>query len=259
MRLSARIAVILCAIGFAPLNAASAETVKVSWAAEPYPPFTSPDASGKWQGWEVDFMNAVCTKAKLDCVITPIAWDGIIPALTSKKIDLIISSMTITDERLKTIDFSDKYYDARAAIVGPRETKFDATPKGLKGKLLGLQVASIHQRYAQKHFADSVAGIKEYQTLDEAQQDLVAGRIDAIQADSFAMVDFLKTPAGACCEIKGYAAKDESVLGHGVGVGLRKGETELKGKINTAIKAIRADGTYQAITKKYFDFDIYGD
>ncbi len=238
---------------------ARAETVKVSWAAEPYPPFTAPDSAGQWEGWEVDFMKAICTKASLECVITPVAWDGIIPALTSKKIDLIISSMTITDERLKTIDFSDKYYDARGAIVGPKDQKLDATPDGLKGKILGLQTASIHLRYAQKHFANSVSEIKEYQTLDEAQQDLAAGRVDAIQADSFALNSFLKSPAGGCCELKGYVAKDEAVLGHGIGVGLRKGETDLRNKINAAIKGIRADGTYDTITKKYFDFDIYGD
>ncbi|WP_244496120.1 transporter substrate-binding domain-containing protein [Ensifer sp. Root31] len=241
------------------MSAVFAETVKVSWAAEPYPPFTSPNASGEWGGWEVDFMNAICAKANLDCVITPVAWDGLIPALTSKKIDVIISSMTISDERLKTIDFSDKYYSLRPAIVGLKDIKLDATPEGLKGKVLGLQVSSVHQRYAQKHFGDAVADIKEYQTLDEAQQDLAAGRIDAIQADAFALNSFLKAPAGACCELKGDVAKDEAILGHGIGVGLRKGDTALKEKINAAIVAIRADGTYETITKTYFDFDIYGD
>src|SRR6478672_9949408 len=86
-------------VAFAGMTAASAETVKVGFAAEPYPPFTSPDASGDWVGWEVDFQKAVCAQAKLDCVITPVAWDGIIPALTSKKIDMIIGSMSITEER----------------------------------------------------------------------------------------------------------------------------------------------------------------
>lgn len=249
----------VCVVGVLSMTAAAAETVKVSWAAEPYPPFTSPDASGKWIGWEVDFTNAICSRAHLDCVIAPVAWDGIIPALTSKKIDMIVSSMTITDERLQTIDFSDKYYDARAAIVGSKDSQIAPTAEGLKGKILGVQVASTHQRYAQKHFGDSVAEIKEYQTLDEAQLDLAAGRIDAMQADSFALDSFLKSKTGTCCELKGYVAKDDAVLGHGIGVGLRKGDAELKGKINAAIKAIRADGTYQAITKKYFDFDIYGD
>ena len=75
---------------------ASAQTVRVGIAAEPYPPFTTPDASGNWSGWEIEIMEAICEEAKLDCVVTPTAWDGIIPALMSKKIDMIIGSMSIT-------------------------------------------------------------------------------------------------------------------------------------------------------------------
>jgi polar amino acid transport system substrate-binding protein len=241
-------------------GAASAETVKVGVAAEPYPPFTSQDASGKWVGWEIDFMNAICAEEKLDCVVTPVAWDGIIPALTSKKIDMIISSMSITDERKKTIDFSDKYYNTPTAVIGSKDEKFDATPDGLKGKVLGVQVSTTHAAYAKKHFGGVAAEIKEYQTQDEANQDLAAGRIDAVQADSIALDAFLKSDQGkACCDLKGMVAPDIDILGPGVGAGIRKGDTDLKDKINAGIKAIRANGKYAEITKKYFDFDIYGE
>lgn len=246
------------AIGTAAFGVAQAQEVKVGFAAEPYPPFTSPDANGKWVGWEVDFMDAICAEAKLKCVVTPVAWDGIIPALTSKKIDMIIGSMSITEERLKTIDFSDKYYNTPTGIVGPKGEKFDATPEGLKGKVIGVQVSTVHQDYANKYFGPVAAEIKEYQTQDEANQDLAAGRIDAIQADAIALDAFLKSEAGECCEAKGNVKDDPAILGAGVGVGLRKGETDLKTKINAAIKAIRANGTYDTFSKKYFDFDIYG-
>ncbi|SMF09085.1 polar amino acid transport system substrate-binding protein [Xaviernesmea oryzae] len=245
-------------LGTVAFGAAQAQEVKVGFAAEPYPPFTSPDASGKWVGWEIDFMEAMCAEAKLQCVPTPIAWDGIIPALTSKKIDMIVGSMSITEERLKTIDFSDKYYNTPTGIVGPKSEKFDATPEGLKGKIIGVQVSTVHQEYATKHFGPVAAEIKEYQTQDEANQDLAAGRIDAVQADAIALDAFLKSDAGACCDLKGNVEDDSAVLGAGIGVGLRKGETELKDKVNAAIKAIRANGTYDTFSKKYFDFDIYG-
>ncbi len=247
------------AIGLSAISGAAAEQVRVGFAAEPYPPFTSPDASGNWEGWEVDFMKAICAEAKLDCVITPVAWDGIIPALTTNKIDMIIGSMSITAERLQTIDFSDKYYNSPPGIIGAKDAKFDATPEGLAGKTLGVQVATIHQVYANKYFAAAGATVKEYQTQDEANNDLAAGRIDAVQADSIALGDFLKTEQGsACCDMKGTVKDDPEILGLGVGVGLRKGETELKDKINAAIKAIRANGTYDTFSKKYFDFDVYG-
>ncbi len=130
---------------------------------------------------------------------------------------------------------------------------------GLAGKIIGVQVSTVHQAYAQKHFADSAAEIKLYQTQDEANQDLVAGRIDATQADSIALDAFLATEAGAaCCESKGAVADDPEVLGLGVGVGLRKGEDELKAKFNAGIAKVIADGTYEKISAPYFASSIYG-
>ncbi|RWF68367.1 MAG: transporter substrate-binding domain-containing protein [Mesorhizobium sp.] len=238
---------------------ASAEQIKVGFSPEAYPPFYSQDASGNWAGWEVDIVNAICSEAKLDCVLTPVPWDGLIPALKTKKIDAIMNSMSITDERKKEIDFSEKYYNTPTAVIGAKDQKFDATPEGLKAKIIGVQASTVHAAYAKKHFTDA-AEIKEYQTQDEANQDLAAGRIDATQADSIALDAFLKSDQGkACCDLKGYVAPDIEVLGPGVGAGVRQGDTGLKDKLNAAIKAIRANGKYAEITKKYFDFDIYGE
>ncbi|TRL38796.1 transporter substrate-binding domain-containing protein [Rhizobium straminoryzae] len=246
-------------MGVAAAGAAAAQELKVGVAAEPYPPFSSPDASGKWVGWEVDFMNAVCAEAKVKCVLTPVAWDGIIPALTSKKIDAIMGSMSITPERSKTIAFSDKYYNTPTAVIGPKGVKFDATPEGLKGKVLGVQVSTIHADYAKKYFGPVVSEIKEYQTQDEANQDLASGRLDAVQADLITLQAFLDSDQGkACCEVKGNVKDDPEILGAGVGIGLRKEDTALKDKFNAAIKAIRTNGTYDKISKSYFTFDIYG-
>jgi len=240
-------------------GAAMAETVKVGIAAEPYPPFASPDASGKWTGWEVEMIGAVCKAAEMECEIVPVAWDGIIPALTAGQIDAIMASMSITEERMKTIDFSNKYYNTPTVIVAAKGGDIAATPEGLAGKILGVQVSTIHESYAQKHFAGSVAEIKVYQTQDEANQDLVAGRIDATQADSIALDAFLASAEGAaCCEVKGAVADDPDVLGLGVGVGLRKGEDALKEKFNAGIAKVLEDGTYEAISKPYFASSIYG-
>ncbi|MBN9073276.1 MAG: transporter substrate-binding domain-containing protein [Rhizobiales bacterium] len=259
MRKFFAIAAAAVALALGGAGTASAEQVKVGFSPEAYPPFYVQDASGQWTGWEVDITKAICAEAKLDCVLTPIPWDGLIPSLNTKKIDAIMNSMSITAEREKEIDFSDKYYNTPTAVIGPKGETFDATPESLKGKIIGVQVSTVHAAYAKKHFTDA-AEIKEYQTQDEANQDLVAGRIDATQADSIALDAFLKSDAGKeCCDLKGYVAPDLEVLGPGVGAGVRKGDTELKDKINAAIKAIRDNGKYAEITKKYFDFDIYGD
>jgi polar amino acid transport system substrate-binding protein len=254
------LAIAATAIGLAfGIGAAQAQQVKVGFSPEAYPPFWSQESSGNWGGWEVEIINAICAEQKLDCVLTPIPWDGLIPALTTKKIDAIMNSMSITAERMKTIDFSDKYYNTPTAVVGAKGTAFEATPEGLKGKVIGVQVSTVHAAYAKKHFTEA-AEIKEYQTQDEANQDLAAGRIDATQADSIALDAFLKSETGMqCCDQKGLVAPDDEVLGPGVGAGLRKDDAELKEKINAGIKAIRDNGKYAEITKKYFDFDVYGE
>jgi polar amino acid transport system substrate-binding protein len=233
-------------------TAAAAEPVKVGIAAEPYPPFASPDASGNWVGWEVDIINAVCAAAEMECAITPVAWEGIIPSLTGGQIDAIMASMSITDERKKVIDFSDKYYNTPAVVVAAKGAGITPDAEGLNGKILGVQVSTIHEAYAKAHFPDTE--LKTYQTTDEGFQD-----IDASQADSIAIDAFMATDTGkACCEVAGEVADDPAILGAGAGVGLRQGDTELKDKFNAAIKKIREDGTYDEITKKYFASSIYG-
>jgi polar amino acid transport system substrate-binding protein len=237
----------------------AAQEVKIGIAAEAYPPFASPDASGNWVGWEVDFINAVCAAGEMQCVITPVAWDGIIPSLTSGQIDVIMASMSITEERSKTIDFSDKYYNTPTVVVGAKGVEMAPTPEGLAGKIIGVQASTIHADYVEKYFAGTAAEVKIYQTQDEANSDLAAGRIDATQADSIAMDAFLASEAGAaCCESKGAVADDPTILGLGVGAGIRKGEAELKAKINAAIAKVIADGTYDNITATYFASSIYG-
>ncbi|MFW8594670.1 transporter substrate-binding domain-containing protein [Cribrihabitans neustonicus] len=236
-------------------GAAAAEQVKIGIAAEPYPPFASPDSAGNWTGWEIEVIGAVCKAAELDCVITPVAWDGIIPSLTGKQIDAIMASMSITEERMKTIDFSDPYYNTPAVIVADKSLDIEPTPASLAGKVVGIQAATIHQAYAQQYFKD--AELRVYQTQDEANQDLFAGRIDATQADSIAMADFVASDAGGCCEIKGAVADDPAILGRGVGAGVRKGDDALREALNKGIAQILADGTHEAITAKYFTTSIY--
>src|SRR5688572_26903760 len=102
--------------------------IKFGVTAEPYPPYSAKDASGKWVGWEIDLMNAVCKQMNEECELVEVAWDGIIPALTSKQIDVIWSSMSITDDRKKTIDFTDMYYDTPTVIIGPKEGDKDISP-----------------------------------------------------------------------------------------------------------------------------------
>ncbi|MFG6177198.1 transporter substrate-binding domain-containing protein [Halomonas sp. THAF12] len=237
---------------------AQAEVTRVGFATEPYPPFATPDASGELHGWEVDITRAICEAADLECEFVTTSWDGLIPALTGDKIDVIAASLSITDKRRETIAFSDKYYQTPAALAVAKGAELEASPEGLAGKSLGVQSASIHQAYAQTHYPE--ATLRQYQTQDEANQDLFAGRLDATLADRLIIEQFLESREGQlCCEMKGAVIQDPETLGEGIGFGIRQGDDALRERLNAAIAEVRADGTYDEITARYFDFDIYGE
>jgi polar amino acid transport system substrate-binding protein len=252
--------IVLSAMLILTTFAARAEdTIRFGFAAEPYPPFTSKDASGKWVGFEVDLMDAICAEMKAKCEIVEVAWDGIIPALQAKKFDVIWASMSITAKRKETIDFTDRYYKTPAVMIAAKSSSYNIdyqNPDSLKGKIIGVQTSTIHAQFVQKYFG-STATIKVYDTQDNVNADLVAGRIDLDMADSIALADFLKTDQGKDFEVKWTAPKDP-IFGEGVGGGILKESTELKDKLNKALATVRSNGTYDAIAKKYFDFNIYG-
>jgi polar amino acid transport system substrate-binding protein len=256
---SFKIAAALLSLGLATASSAQAQDViRFGLAAEPYAPFSVKDAAGQWTGWEVELRDAVCEEMKAKCEWVEVSWDGIIPALLEKKFDVIWSSMSITDERMKVISFTDKYYVSPAVWVGAKsETRtFDpANPDSMKGIAMGAQGSTSHQNYMEKYFKDQV-DLKLYDTLDAEESDLKAGRIDLLMASGIQISDWLKTPEGADYEIKVKLPNDQ-IFGYGDGAGLRKEDTELRDKLNAAIKAVRASGKYDEITKKYFDFDIY--
>ncbi|PBB43754.1 amino acid ABC transporter substrate-binding protein [Mesorhizobium sp. WSM3866] len=224
---------------------------------EAYPPFFTKDPSGKWVGWEIELMDAVCAEMKETCSVVDMSWDGLIPGLQAKKFDVIWSSMSITDERKQTIDFTDKYYNTPSKLIGAKDGTTGASPDDVSGKTIGIQVSTIQSEYYKKYFADK-ASEKTYTTLDEAFQDLAAGRIDYVFGDSIPLSELLKSDFGKeCCKDMGNVKDDPAILGSGIGGGLRKGDQALREKLNAAITAVRANGKYAEISKKYFDFDPY--
>lgn len=254
------VSVIAATLGIAKSSHAADDIIRFGVAAEPYAPFSVKDSSGKWQGWEIDLMDAVCIELKAKCEIVDVAWDGIIPALLAKKFDVIWSSMSITDERKKIIDFTDKYYYSPNVLVGAKADSrtFDVTkPDSFKGTTVAAQSSSLQATYMQEKFS-GIAELKLYPTLEDEIADMQAGRVDLMAAAGIQILDFLNKPEGEPYEIK-VTLPHEKMFGYGDGGGLRKEDTALKDRLNAAIKAVRASGEYDAITKRYFKIDIYGE
>jgi polar amino acid transport system substrate-binding protein len=223
-----------------------------------YPPFNNLTPDGKLVGFDIDIANALCTEMKVTCEFVTQDWDGIIPALQASKFDAIIASMSITDERKKQVDFTQKYYNTPSALAGPKDSTVTAvTKEGLAGKTVGVATSTTHFNYASQNFTDST--IKGYPSSQEFLLDLANGRLDAVEDDISVLEEWLKTPDGACCKLLGQPSPQPiEIFGEGAGIAVRKGETDLVNKLNTAIKAIRANGEYKKINDKYFTFDVYG-
>ncbi|UCH72738.1 MAG: ABC transporter substrate-binding protein [Rhodospirillales bacterium] len=237
--------------------AQAAEKVKIGTEGA-YPPFNYIDKDGNLVGFDVDIAKALCEAAKFECEFVVQDWDGIIPGLIAKKYDAIVASMSITEERKQKVDFTSKYYNTPAKFVAPKGANLEITKEGLKGKVIAVQRATIHENFLRDNFGDVVT-VSSYATQDEAYLDLVSGRADAGIADSVAITDgFLSTPQGKGFQFYGPDFNDPKWFGEGVGIAVRKGEDALREKLNAAIEQIRRDGTYKRINAKYFDFDVYG-
>ena len=222
-----------------------------------YPPFNYIDADGKLVGFDVEMAEALCAAANFECTFVVQDWDGMIPALLAGKFDAIIASMSITEERMEVIDFTDKYYNTPPALAVPLDSELQGvTPEDLAGIRMGAQSATTHSNYAEEKFPD--VNLQLYPTPDEYKLDLATGRIDAAIDDVVVLSDWLATDDGQCCRILGTLTPDPVINGPGAGVGIRKGEDELKAQFNAAIQAIRESGAYKEINDKYFAFDVYG-
>jgi len=223
-----------------------------------YPPFSEITADGKLVGFDIDIANALCEEMKVECEMITQDWDGIIPALNARKYDAIIASMSITEERKQKVDFTKKYYNTPAKFVRKKGSGIEITKEGMKGKTVGVQRATIHDNFITEVYGDTVT-VKRYGTQDEANLDMIAGRVDLLLADSVALLDgFLKTDGGKDYEFVGPDFSDPKYFGDGAGIAVRKGDGDLLQMLNSAIDAIRANGKYKAIQDKYFDFDVYG-
>lgn len=250
---------IIALAGLLPLASPAADTAPLRLGVEgAYPPFSEIGTDGKLKGFDIDIAMALCERMKRRCELVQSEFDAMIPALRAKKFDAIVASMSITPERMKSVDFSDKYYQTPARLVTRADAAFEVSPAGLKGKRIGVQRTTIHDRFATAQFKGSE--IVRYAKQDEAFLDLASGRIDGTLVDSVAADQgFLKTPAGKGFGFRGPVYNDPAFFGIGAGIAVRKGEQALQGAFNAALKALRADGGYKKIADRYFDFDVYGD
>ena len=254
-------------------SSAQADSIRIGTEGA-YPPWNSKDASGNLIGFEVELAKELCAIMKHECTIVEQDWDGMIPGLIMRKFDAIMAGMSITDERMKTINFSQGYADEVASLAVMKGSDLEGmdTPEGinlslggsdvksalktltaaLAGKTIGVQTATIHQNFLESGDVGSVK-VRTYKTQDEVNLDLAAGRIDAALAAAVAFTDYAEK-SGKDVVLVGPTFSG-GAFGNGVGVGIRKDDTELLKDFNKAIDQARKNGKISELAIKWFGFD----
>jgi len=259
----------------------SAEKIKIGTEGA-YPPWNSKDASGNLIGFEVELAQELCKIMKYECTIVEQDWDGMIPALLMRKFDAIMAGMSITDERKKTITFSQGYADEVASLAVMKGSSLEGmdTPEGinlslggsdvkkalktltgaLAGKTVCTQTGTIHQNFLESGDVGSV-NVRTYKTQDEVNLDLTSGRCDVALAAAVAFTDYADK-SGKPVVLVGPTFSG-GAFGNGVGVGIRQASDSEIGKrdakilkdFNKAINKARKKGIISELAIKHFGFD----
>ncbi|MDR5801754.1 ABC transporter substrate-binding protein [Caballeronia sp. LZ001] len=248
----------LAALAVTSVSVHAKELTQIRFAVDPsYPPFESKQADGKLAGFDIDLGNALCAQMKVKCVWVENSFDGMIPGLKARKFDAVLSDMGITEERLKQIDFTQPLYDTHAQLVARAGSGILPTPQALKGKRVGVEQGTVQEHYARAQWEPQGVTVVPYGDEDQVENDLVAGRIDAMFTDAAqAAIGFLKKPQGKAFALVGPIVEDRAIIGPGTAIGLRKGDADLKNGLDQAFDAIKKDGTFKRIMAKYFATDI---
>lgn len=225
-------------------TAANAQAVRIATEGA-YAPWNFLDEAGKPAGLDIDVGNEMCKRAALECTIQINDWDSIIPNLIAGNYDAIFAGMSVTDERMQSIAFTDEYFPVQPSKYMVRAgTTLDFA--ALSGKNIGVQGGTIQAAYAAETFGAGNT-IKSFETADQALADLNAGNVDVILADGSYLNEIVAGSAGAL-EFVGPNVE----IGGGVAAGLRKADTELQGKFNAALTEMKNDGTLDALIIKWF-------
>ena len=236
----------------APVAAASAPApapakVYVVGTDAAYAPFESENPQKEIVGFDIDVVKAVAQKAGIEVKFVNTPWEGIFNTLAQGDRDLLVSAITITDERKQTMDFSDPYFDAQQLIAvkaNSKVTKFDE----LKKLKVGVQTGTTGDEVVTKLQGKTSTNIKRFESTPLALKELESGGVDAVVADNGVVINYVANNSGS----KFKTVADKAFQNEQYGIAVKKGNADLLGKINKGLADIKADGTYDKIYAQYF-------
>jgi polar amino acid transport system substrate-binding protein len=219
------------------------------------PPYNYLNGESQLDGFEIDLAREICARLKAECSFVAQEWESLVPGLLAGQYDAVIAALEINDRRRDKIAFSDPYLHMPSSFVSARRRQIrDASPEGLAGRTIGVAADTPQHAYLEERYAKST--IKTYDGIDAAMLDLAEGRIDVMLGEKDAVTNFLKNRYEAkCCKLLADALRDPATFGEGLGIGLRKEDTDLKAQLDKALAEVMADGAYARLSEKHFGFD----
>lgn len=235
----------------APRGGFAADTLIIGTEGD-YAPFSYVDADGALGGFDVDMAEALCAAMQVRCEVIAVPWGDLIPALNDRRIDAIIASMSITEERKQLVAFTNRYYRTPMQFIARKGANIDVSPEHLRGKRVAVEAQTTAHKYLQ-NLGDIGMDMRIYATQSEANGALMRGDADLLIADSLVMWALTKKPEGEAFEFVGAPI----YMDEGIGIAVRHGDEQLLQAFNRAILRVRIDGTYDKINARYFPFSIY--
>jgi polar amino acid transport system substrate-binding protein len=207
-------------------------------------------------GFEIDLAHELCARMKVICTFVVQDWDNLVPGLVARHYDAIMAAFEIGHQIETEISFSKPYVLMPSSLMAAKDREITGTsPSALDGKKIGVVSDTSHENYAKNWF--TLSEIVSYGRLDEAILDLAEGRIDFAFGAKDALAEFLKTRREAqCCVLVGDVAYDPTYFGKGIGIALRSDDAKLLAAFDDALAKVRADGSFERIRAKYFDFSL---
>ncbi len=260
-------AVAVFAVGIlsvAQIQSASAEILRVGMECT-YAPFNFKTADGKLDGYDVDVAKGVAKILGAELKFVCQKWDGMIPALLANKFDLVIASMSITNSRLEKMDFSAPYRISVGRLVGKKSMGvklFDDAGKPIADNFKGLKIGMGRATTYSKWFEAKLPGanVVYYDSSEAMYLDLVNGRTDMIMTNPMkAFLKFLSKDDGAGFKFVSPQIDETEYFGIGVGIGLRKGNDDLKKRLDAAVLELTKNGSLKTYALKYFPFAIHNE
>ena len=240
-----------------------------------FPPWNMMDSNSKLAGLDVDVINELCKRAKVDCELIAGDWAGMIPGLNAGKFDLIMT-LGINEKRKQVVDFTVPYASGVATFLllkggtvndlpdtGTRLNLNDKTAadpvmakigEELKGKTVGVVQSTSQEQLINAYYGSNVT-VRSYRNSEERDLDLKAGRIDAGFDSGVYGTTALAKPGNDELEMSGPLMKG-AMLATEVAIGMRKGETDLKSKFDAAIESAAKDGTIKTLSEKWSKLDL---